>query len=229
MSRPYDMQTTKGGAMRTILVMNPKGGCGKSTVSMNLATYYADEGAAVTIADYDPQRSCLDWLEARKNYDGIPDITGVAAFRAKPRISMKSDVVIMDVPARTHGAEMTTLLKNADTLLMPVLPSPIDMRAAAKYLEEIKAKGHVSSGKTRIGLLANRVRENTNIYRELAGFLEELPAPLVAALRDSQNYVRAAATGLGIFEMAPSSTRQDIDTWIPLLDWLDSKASQPAA
>ncbi|MCB1866576.1 MAG: ParA family protein [Chromatiales bacterium] len=213
--------------MRTIMVLNPKGGSGKSTISMNLATYYADEGQRVTLADYDPQGSCLDWLEARRDYTGIPEIRGVAAWQAKPRIPANSDYVIMDVPARTHGHELANLLAHAQSVIMPVLPSPIDMRAAVRYVEELGKTAAISKDKTRMALVANRVRERTVIAHDLDAFLHKLGVPLVATLRESQNYVRAAQTGLGIFELAPSAAQADVDQWVPLLTWLDSAASRP--
>lgn len=215
--------------MRTIMVMNPKGGSGKSTVAMNLATYYADEGENVAIADYDPQGSCIDWLKAREDYSGIPKIAGIAAYKGKPRIPAKTDLVILDAPARTHGAELTGLLRHVDTIVMPVMPSPIDMRAAAKYIDELRSKGHVKKGKAKIGLLANRVRKNTTTFRELKGFLDGYSVPVIGSLRDSQVYIKAAETGLGIFELPPFQTKGDISSWIPILDWLDSKASMPKA
>jgi chromosome partitioning protein len=207
--------------MRTILCMNAKGGCGKTTIATNLATWYADNGEQVVIVDLDPQRSSLDWLEARDDYDGVPAIFGVDAVQGDARPPRGTDLALLDAPAGTYGAELTPLLRRADALLVPVLPSPIDMRAAARFIENLLHSGRVSRGQTRIALIANRVREQTRIYRALEDFLTAFDIPLLTHLRESQNYIRAAETGLGIFELAPSQVAMDVAQWDPVLEWLD--------
>lgn len=213
--------------MRTIMLLNPKGGCGKSTLATNLASYYASQGHTVTLADLDPQGSSLDWLAARS--DECPEIRGIAAWSEPLRVTKSCDVVIMDAPAATHGKALTALMRRTETLLMPVLPSPIDMRAVGHFIEELLATGRVKRDQTRIGVVANRVREHTIIFHELESFLKRLKVPFIGSLRDTQNYIRAASRGVGIFEMAPSLVQQDIEQWQPLLKWLRSKRSRPAA
>lgn len=212
--------------MRHIMVLNAKGGCGKSTIATNLASYYAwEEEKNVVLADYDPQGSGMAWLEARG--EEWPAIEGIAAWKDPLRVPRDTDVVIMDAPARVHGPELTALLRKAETLIFPVLPSPIDMRAATGYIEELRSAGRVERKEVKIGVVANRVRENTIIFSELHDFLTTLKLPVVAKLRDTQNYIKAEERGIGIWEMAPSQVWQDLEDWQPLVSWLRSKRSQP--
>ncbi len=212
--------------MRTILVLNAKGGCGKSTISTNLASYFAYEmGKKVVLADYDPQESSLAWLQARD--EKWPHIEGIAAHKDPLRVSKDTDYVIMDAPARVHGTELTQLLRKVETVIFPVLPSPIDMRAATKYIEEVMKNGRVARKEVKIGVVANRVRENTIIFSELYDFIKKMKLPYIATLRDTQNYIRAEERGVGIFEMAPSQVYQDLEDWEPLTKWLRSKRSMP--
>lgn len=207
--------------MRTILLMNAKGGCGKTTLATNIATWFADEGAQVALADYDPQGSSLDWLEARNDYDGVPDIEAIDAAKNPAKPTKGTDYLIVDAPAGTHGKAINKMLKQVDYLLIPVLPSAIDMRACQRFLKELVSSGHISRKKTKIGLVANRVRENTVAYGQLMAFLEQLDIPLLTHLRESQNYIRSAERGLGLFELAPSMVWHDLEQWDPILEWLD--------
>jgi len=207
--------------MRNIMLMNAKGGCGKTTLATNLATWYADEGLKVALADFDPQKSALDWLEARQDYDGIPDIQALDATQKGPlRAARGTDLLVMDAPASTHGPVINKMLRRVDTLILPVLPSPIDMRACRRFLEELLSSGRVSRHQTQIAIVANRVRENTVIYHDLEKYLGHLNIPFVTHLRESQNYIRSAEQGLGIFELAPSLVYKDVVLWDALFDWI---------
>lgn len=207
--------------MHNILCLNAKGGSGKTTLATNMATWYADDGKQVALADYDPQKSTLDWLEARSDYVGVPAIEGLDASADSVRAARGTDLFVMDAPAGAHGSALTALLRRTDTLLVPVLPSPIDMRAVARFLEELISSGRVSKGQTRIALVENRIRENTRIYHVLEDFLSRYQVPVLTHLRESQNYIRAAETGLGIFELAPSTVAQDVVLWDPIFEWID--------
>ena len=212
--------------MRHIMVMNAKGGCGKSTLATNIASYYATEGATVALADYDPQRSSLDWLERRPAER--PEIHGVAAFEDGLRRAPRSaDILVIDAPARSHGTELTELVRHAETIVVPVLPSTIDMQATTTFLEELKNVGKVQRKQAKIATVANRVRDNTLIWDDLDEYLTKTRVPYVAALREAQNYVRAYTRGLGIFELPEYIAWPDWDEWEPLTAWLRSKRSQP--
>jgi len=212
--------------MRHIMVLNAKGGCGKSTLATNIASYFATEGAAVALADYDPQRSSLDWLARRP--DNRASIAAVAGFedglKHAPR---NADILVIDAPARSHGAELADLVKHAETIVVPVLPSTIDMQATATFLDELKGVPKIAKKKAKVAAVANRVRDNTLIFDDLDEYLTKARIPYVAALRDAQNYVRAYTRGIGIFELPEYLAWPDWDEWEPLTAWLRSKRSQP--
>lgn len=211
--------------MRKIMVLNSKGGCGKSTIATNLASYYAFyEEKKVTLVDFDPQGSSLDWLKVRSL--NFPEITGINATKETVRFSKDTEIVIMDVPARVEGRELANLVKRVETIIIPVLPSPIDIRAAAKFIKELLTSGRVSRKEIKIAVIANRVRENTLSYHALYAFLKSLKIPFITTLRDTQNYIHAEDKGIGIFEMAPSKVWQDLEQWDPLIKWLRSKRSR---
>lgn len=212
--------------MRHIMVLNAKGGCGKSTLATNIASYFANEGADVALADYDPQRSGLDWLERRP--DNRPKIAGVAAYKdGLRRVPRNADIVVLDAPARSHGAELTNLVKHAETIVVPVLPSTIDMQATTRFLKELQALAKVQKKDVKIGAVANRVRDNTLIFEDLDEYLTKARVPYIATLREAQNYVRAYTRGLGIFELPEYLAWPDWEDWDPLTSWLRSVRSQP--
>jgi chromosome partitioning protein len=208
------------------MVLNAKGGRGKSTLATNIASYFANEGASVALADYDPQRSSLDWV-ARRPADR-PEIVGVAAFEdGLKHVPRSSDIVVSDAPARSHGSELTDLVRHAETIVVPVLPSTIDMQATTSFLQELRSVGKVDRKEVRIGAIANRVRDYTLIFDELDEYLTKARVPYIAALREAQNYVRAYTRGLGIFELPEYLAWPDWDEWDPLVSWLKSRRSQP--
>lgn len=212
--------------MRHMMVMNAKGGCGKSTLATNIASYFATEGYKVALADYDPQRSSLDWLAMRP--ETLPKITAVAAFEDGLRgASRDTEILVIDAPARTHGAEMNELVRRAETILVPVLPSPIDLKASAHFLAELLELGKVQRQQARLAVVANRVRENTLIFEELDRYLGKLEIPYLTALRQSTNYLRAYQRGMGVFELPEYLARPDWEQWRPITKWLGSKKSQP--
>ncbi len=211
--------------MRRIMILNSKGGSGKSTISTNLAAYYATQSANVVLADMDPQGSSMAWLEARPAGRGL--IKGVSAAEGVPRPSRNTDVVIIDAPAAVHGKDLNALVRRAETFIVPVLSSPIDMRAAADFIAELRANTKVAKKQAKFAVVANRARSYTRIYSELEVFLKKLKVPVLTSLRDSMNYVRSAERGIGVHEMALYETRVDREQWKPIISWLRSKRSQP--
>ncbi len=233
--------------MRTILVMNSKGGCGKSTIATNLAAFYARAGKSVALADFDRQTSALSWLEARP--PERPRIEGMAGFEPGFRLPREADYVILDAPAAVHGAELTALVRRAQTIVIPVLPSATDMRATARFVRDLLVVGKVERKEARIATVANRVPETpalkraaelmlgsvdipyqslpSQIYRPLERFLRRLRIPFVASLTESPSYALADARGLGVCELGDPRSVWDWVRWRPLLDWLDSRHSLP--
>jgi chromosome partitioning protein len=213
--------------MRHILVLNSKGGCGKSTIATNLASYYADAGKKVALVDYDPQASSIDWVERRPAER--PEIVGVKAYvDGMTHLPRSADLAVVDAPARAHGPELTNLVRHAETIIVPVLPSTIDMAASSKFLAELKKQHKIKNRKAKVAVVANRVREQTVIFEQLDEYLETLKIPYVAAFREAQNYIRAYTRGLGIYELPEYLAWPDWEQWDPLIEWLDSRRSKPS-
>ncbi|MGH8161566.1 MAG: AAA family ATPase [Gammaproteobacteria bacterium] len=214
--------------MRTILVANAKGGCGKTTLATNLAAHFANEGRQVVLADFDPQRGSMDWLAARPATRAT--IIGLDAVEEGLRhLPRGADVLIMDAPSRVHGAELSEFLRRAETVLIPILPSPVDINAARRFLDELADSAPVRNRQTRVGLVANRVMEHTRIAGVLDHWLGGRRERVLGQFRETQNYVRAAAMGIGIFELPPYLAWQDWAQWEPVLGWLSSRRSIPTA
>jgi len=212
--------------MRHVMVLNTKGGCGKSTLATNIAVFFAREGQQVCIADYDPQQSSLDWLAQRPA--DLPVIKGVRAFEEGVRnVPRSTDILVIDAPARVHGTELNELVRRAETIVVPVLPSSIDMKASQHFMTELLEIGKVSRRQARLALVANRVREHTLIYEELDQYLSKLKVPYLGCLREAQNYVRAYARGMGVLELPEYLASPDWKQWEPIGEWLGSKRSQP--
>jgi chromosome partitioning protein len=212
--------------MRHIMVLNPKGGCGKSTIATNIAGYFATEGKKVALVDYDPQQSSLDWIALRPAQSAA--VVAINGYKdGLKNVPRNCDVVVIDAPARSHGKELTNLLHHAETVLIPVMPSTIDMKATTRFIEELKKTPSYKNKKIKLAVVANRIREGTLIFDELDAFLSNISVPYIATLREAQNYVRAYTRGLSIFELPPYLSWPDQEEWGPLTDWLDSRGSQP--
>ena len=217
--------------MRTILILNPKGGCGKSTLATNIAGYFAMQGKRVALADCDQQGSSRDWLTVRPGH--LARIELAELKNNTLQIGKSTEVLIMDSPAGLHDKKLVNISRAAQTAVIPVLPSPIDIRAAEHFLAELVSLRNRINRKVRIATVANRVREDTIVAAKLEYYLEKLKLPgggkipFMTVLRASQNYIKAADKGMTIFELAPSKTYYDREQWEPLLRWLTSNRSIP--
>jgi chromosome partitioning protein len=215
--------------MQRILVLNPKGGSGKTTVATNLASYFASQGDRPLLIDNDPQGSSIRWLKKRTT--GQAHIHGTAAFERNSRVTrawqmrVPADAqhVVVDTPAAVPPQDLPEMTKNADVIIVPVLPSDIDIHACSKCIADLLLIAKVKRHENRIGVIANRVKRNTLIYQSLMRFLVTLRIPVIATLRDSQNYVRAAELGVGLHEMKRTTVAQDLLDWDPLLYWLKAR------
>lgn len=215
--------------MQRIILLNPKGGSGKTTVATNLAARFAVAGKNPVLMDMDPQGSSIRWV--RKRPDNLALIHGIAAFERSSavtrswqlRIPSGCGVVIVDTPAALDPQSFPEITRGADAVLVPVMPSDIDIHAAAKCISDLLLVAKVRRSQGRLGVIANRVRSNTLISQTLTSFLKSLDIPLVTTLRDSQNYVRAAQIGAGIHEMPDWQAKRDVEEWVALTDWLDTR------
>ena len=173
----------------------------------------------------------MDWLAVRPEHRA--PVQGISGFDGPVRLSRSVDYAIFDAPAGTHGGDVSNLIRRTETIVMPVLPSPIDMRAAQRFTDELFHLSRVLRKQVRIGTVINRAREHSPGRVVLEEYLRSLrlpdgrKLPFVAVLWASQNYVRAAERGLSVFELGPSYVGHDLELWRPLLRWLGSKRSIP--
>ncbi len=204
--------------MRSIMVLNPKGGSGKSTIAANLAAYLANWGVRVALADYDAQQTSLAWLQSRP--PDKPYIYGTKPIDGQLSLPPDIEYLVMDTPAALNHKELPKWLAQADTILIPVLPSPIDIRTASHLIYQLMLKFRTTTHDKHIGLVANRVRLRSNVYQTLLRFTNQVNIPLLTTLKDSVNYLHGMEQGLSIFDMRSQSARADIEQWIPLTQWL---------
>ena len=207
--------------MSVIVVANPKGGVGKSTLATQIAGFLAAQGKAVTLGDLDRQQSSRQWLDARPAH--LPRILPWEISRdAIARPARGTTDAVIDTPAGLHGTRLDAAMKVADVLVVPLQPSLFDMQATHAFLHELR--DHKRASRVRIGLVGMRVKEHTIALERFQEFVATLGIPLVATLRDTQNYVHLAAHGLTLFDVAPGKVERDLAQFAPLARWLGAPA-----
>ena len=215
--------------LQRILVTNAKGGCGKTTIATNIASHYARLGKNVRLFDHDPQGSSLTWINRRSQE--LTPITGVDASKNSDhrltrswqlRVPPETDIALVDSPAGADMGELSLLFQQNDSILIPVLPSPIDIHATAHFIKTLLTTGRARQKMVRLAVVANRVRKNTLMYHSLERFLFSLNIPFISSLRDTQLYARAIELGIGVQEISTSRNKIDKEQWAPIFRWLDT-------
>lgn len=205
--------------MHKILVINPKGGCGKSTVSTQLAGYYASWGMRVALADTDPQKSSLQWL--RKRPVDAETIIGINAVKTRVAEPDNMDYLIIDTAAGSHEADLQYLANLCDNFIIPVLPSAIDTHAASQFAYQLLIKYRITFEDKNICVVANRAKLRSVAYRDLIKFLNTINLPIVTTIRESKYYLDCADSGLSIFDPQEQDLSHLINDWLPIINWLN--------
>jgi chromosome partitioning protein len=216
----------QGMRVNTTLVINPKGGSGKTTVATNLASYFVANGTATAVMDYDPQGSSMNWLRIRPAHarpihgaNAAPQKTGLRAIGM--HVPANTQQLIIDAPAGASGLVLQDMLSRAHCILIPVAPSAIDIHATANFIRDLLLTGKIRANNIRIGVVANRVRKANPVYEPLERFLKSLNLPLLARLSDSDVFLAAAESGVGIFEMDFTVAAAERGQFQPIAEWVD--------
>ena len=204
--------------MPVVVIANPKGGVGKSTLSTNVAGYLSSRGYSVMLGDVDRQQSSALWLKLRPVGARPINTWEISADQiAKPPSGTTH--MVLDTPAGLHGKRLKEVLKIAHKILVPLQPSIFDIYATRAFLDELAASRHANN--VDIGLIGMRVDSRTIAADKLQEFVQGLDLPVVGYVRDTQNYIHLAARGLTVFDVAPSRVEKDLQQWRPICEWLD--------
>lgn len=205
--------------MHTIIIANPKGGSGKTTLATNIAGWLAAKRQRVVLADFDAQRSSTQWLLRRSEH--LPKIVGWTPDQDK-RVMLDAEPqwMVIDLPAGIHGETLRDAVRRAEIILVPLSPSAFDMDATRVFLAKMAEYKAVKQGAIHIGLVGMRVDSRTRSAIELEAFLKQHDFPFVTNLRDTQVYVHAARDGLSVFDMPRSRVEQDWEQWRTLTRWI---------
>lgn len=204
--------------MPVVVVANPKGGVGKSTIATNIAGYFASRGHAVMLGDADRQQSSALWLGLRP-----AAARPISSWAFGPDKIVKpprgTTHVVLDTPAGMHGRLFTEILKLADKVIVPLQPSVFDIFATRSFLDELAE--HRQASQMQVGIVGMRVDERTIAADKLHEFVDSLGLPVLGYLRQTQNYIQLAARGLTLFDVAPGRVERDLEQWQRICRWLD--------
>jgi chromosome partitioning protein len=216
---------------RRILVVNGKGGCGKTTIATNLAIAYAARKERVALIDNDPQAASTFWGEQRG--DAAPKVDVVPAFRRasmyetqafQNRLAPTTSRIIVDGQSNARDQDLELLIRQADVILIPLLPSAIDMHVGERFITELLTHRVYRNAPRPVAAIANRVQPNTETHQKLMQFLNCLDVPCVATFRDSPVYTQAAELGRGVVDMKEHrAARKECGAWWQLVDWIDEQ------
>ena len=205
--------------MRVVVVANPKGGVGKSTLATHIAGYWARQGHAVQIGDADRQQTSRTWLSLRPA-NARPIQAWNASDPDELKLSGRVGHVVFDTPAGLHGRQLKQVLKKADKLLIPLQPSIFDIYATRAFVDDLLARYPAGEGPD-IAVVGMRVDARTLAAEQLQAFVDTLGLPVLGHLRDTQVYIQLAARGLTLFDIVPTRVDKDLAQWQPICQWLD--------
>ena len=202
--------------MKTILVANPKGGSGKTTLSVNIAGYLANQGQRVAILDLDRQKSASLWVATRP--DDLPEVVTLDSKKVDDPLN---DCLVIDSPAGLRGNNLAHALKLAHKIIVPISPSLFDMNASRDFLQILAEEKMVRKGKCQIGVVGMRMNARTRASTALEDFLSDSELPILAYLRETQVYVNAAFEGKSLFDLPAYLADRELEQWAYMLDWLE--------
>ncbi|MDO8349554.1 MAG: ParA family protein [Gallionella sp.] len=201
--------------METILIANPKGGSGKTTLSVNIAGYLANQGRRVALLDLDRQKSASLWIAARPA--DLPEIVTLESSKGEGCLN---DTLVIDSPAGLHGKNLARAIKLAHKIIVPVSPSLFDLNASRDFLKILADEKNIRKGKCEIGVVGMRMNPRTRAAAMLENFLTDSGLPILAYLRETQVYVNAAFEGKSLFDLPPYLAERELEQWEFMLDWI---------
>jgi len=205
--------------MPVVVVANPKGGVGKSTLATNIAGYFASQGHAVMLGDADRQQSSQLWLRLRP-----PGARAISTWELNSEKIVRppkgTTHVVLDTPAGMHGKQLHEVMRLADRVIVPLQPSVFDIFATRAFLDELALEG--KAARLKVGIVGMRVDARTIAADKLHEFVDNLGLPVLGYLRHTQNYIHLAARGLTLFDVAPGRVERDLEQWQGICRWLDS-------
>jgi chromosome partitioning protein len=202
--------------MKTILIANPKGGSGKTTLSVNIAGYLANRGLRVALLDLDRQQSASLWLDTRPAH-----LAPIRTLASSQQEAGSNDWLVIDSPAGLHGKNLAHAIKLASKIIIPIAPSLFDLHASRDFLQTLADEKEVRHDKCHIGIVGMRMDPRTRAASALEYFLASLDLPILAYLRETQVYVNAAFEGKSLFDLPPHLSERELEQWAFLLDWLE--------